>query len=148
VILGELAALPVPVVLPLHPRTEARAHAFGLAGVLAQLTVTEPAGYREFLSLAAESAAIVCDSGGVIEEASVLKKPVAVVRRSTERPEVLGTFSELVPPGPEIGTLVRSWLEDLDALHARLAGVATPYGDGRASERCVAALDRLLGDRP
>ena len=52
---------------------------------------------RTFLGLAAECAFLISDSGGVQEEASVVKRPVIVVRRSTERPEVLGTFATLVP---------------------------------------------------
>ncbi len=42
--------------------------------------------------LGAESAFLVSDSGGVQEEVSVYKRSVIVVRRSTERPEVLGHF--------------------------------------------------------
>jgi UDP-N-acetylglucosamine 2-epimerase (non-hydrolysing) len=141
-VLQELASLPLPVVLPLHPRTADRARAFGLAGHLARLTVTEPLGYSEFVALAAEAAVLVSDSGGLAEEASVLKRPIAVVRQSTERPEVIGTFAELVAPGPAIGKQVRIWLDDLPAVHERLAGIATPYGDGNASERCVAAVRR------
>ena len=69
-------------------------------GLLKPLRVAEPMGYREFLALAAESALLVSDSGGVQEEASIIKRPVLVVRNSTERPEILGTFAQLVPPGP------------------------------------------------
>jgi UDP-N-acetylglucosamine 2-epimerase (non-hydrolysing) len=86
----------------------------------------------------------VSDSGGVQEESSVVQRPVIVVRRSTERPEVLGTFCELVPAGPRIGTLAREWLADLPALHARLASTPTPYGDGKASRRTVEAMARML----
>ncbi|MBV8950885.1 MAG: UDP-N-acetylglucosamine 2-epimerase, partial [Actinobacteria bacterium] len=143
-ILDELAALPVPVVLPLHPRTAARAAAFGLDAKLRKLRVEEPIGYREFLGLFAQSAFVVSDSGGVQEEASVLKRPVVVVRRSTERPEVDGTFAELVTPGPGIGELARRWWSDLDALHARLAATPSPYGTGDASVRTVQAIDRML----
>jgi UDP-N-acetylglucosamine 2-epimerase (non-hydrolysing) len=92
----------------------------------------------------AHCAVAVSDSGGVQEEASVVKRPVVVVRRSTERPEVLGTFCELVPPGPRIGELARTWIDDLPALHARLATIATPYGDGDASRRTVTAIERLV----
>ena len=146
-ILSELAALPLPVVLPVHPRTEARISAFGLNHLLEGLLLTPPASYREFLALAADCALIVSDSGGVQEEASVLKRPVVVVRNSTERPEVLGTFAELVRPGPSIGLVANQWLSDLPATHARLAGLACPYGDGSASRRSVAALAHLVGSR-
>jgi UDP-N-acetylglucosamine 2-epimerase (non-hydrolysing) len=147
VILEELAALPAPVVLPLHPRTAARAEAFGLETLLRELRVVDPLGYREFLGLAAASGLLVSDSGGVQEEASVIKRPVVVVRNSTERPEVQGTFAELVAPGPEIGRVARRWWAELTDLHARLATTPSPYGEGDASARSVAALDDLLRRR-
>jgi UDP-N-acetylglucosamine 2-epimerase (non-hydrolysing) len=144
VILDELAALPAPVLLPLHPRTAARAREFGLDAQLDRLHVVEPLGYREFLGLFAHSALLVSDSGGVQEEASVIKRPVVVVRHSTERPEVQGTFAQLVAPGPEIGVVARRWWAELDVVHARLAATPSPYGTGDASLRTIAALDRML----
>jgi UDP-N-acetylglucosamine 2-epimerase (non-hydrolysing) len=143
-VLEELGSLPLPAVLPLHPRTADRARTFGLSAQLSRIRVTDPLGYTEFLALAAEAAVLVSDSGGLVEEASVLKRPIAVVRRSTERPEVQGTFAELVTAGPAIGNQVSRWLEDLDAHHKRLAEIPTPYGDGQASARCVAAMRRAV----
>ncbi|MDQ1521024.1 MAG: hypothetical protein QOI55_2097 [Actinomycetota bacterium] len=146
-ILRELGALPVPVVLPLHPRTEQQARAAGLGDLLAGVRVERPAGYGAFLALMANCALAVSDSGGVQEESSVVKRPVVVVRRSTERPEVVGTFAELVTAGPRIGEVAGAWLDDLPAVHARLAALDTPYGDGHASQRTVAALERMLTQR-
>jgi UDP-N-acetylglucosamine 2-epimerase (non-hydrolysing) len=146
-ILGELAALPIPVVLPLHPRTATRAAAQGLDHLLDKVLVTAPVGYREFLALMGSAAIIVSDSGGVQEEASVVKRPVVVVRRSTERPEVLGTFSRLVSPGPGVADAATEWLDDIAAVHARLESLPSPYGDGHASALTLAATDRLLTSR-
>ena len=106
--------------------------------------MVEPIGYREFLGLGAESAFLVSDSGGVQEEVSVYKRPVLIVRRSTERPEVIGTFAERVEPGPEIGVISNRWLSDLAPMHARLADLPSPYGDGSASQRSVDAIRRLV----
>ncbi len=78
-ILAELATFPVPVLLPLHPRTRARLSDADL-DTLGPIRVVEPVGYREFLGLAAGSAFLVSDSGGVQEEASIVKRPVLVVR--------------------------------------------------------------------
>lgn len=142
-ILRALADLPLPVLLPMHPRTAARAARFGLGTVAGGLRLCEPLGYAEFLGLAAECALLVSDSGGVQEEASVLKRPVIVVRRSTERPEVQGTFATLVPPGPGICELAADWIDGLAALHARLEHEPCPYGDGTASARTVAAIREL-----
>jgi UDP-N-acetylglucosamine 2-epimerase (non-hydrolysing) len=147
IILRELADLALPTVLPMHPRTRARVESFGLGNLLGRLRVVEPIGFQEFLALSAECAALVSDSGGVQEEVSVLKRPVLVVRRSTERPEVLGTFAERVVPGPDIGRIVGGWLADVPALHARLATIPSPYGAGDAAEKSVAAIDTMLGGR-
>jgi UDP-N-acetylglucosamine 2-epimerase (non-hydrolysing) len=144
IILTELAATPLPVVLPLHPRTRAKIASFGLEGLLKNVSVSEPTGYREFLALAAESALLVSDSGGVQEESSILKRPVLVVRNSTERPEILGTFAQLVPPGPLITTWIGQLLADIPGLHARLATMPSPYGDGTSAPRSAAAISILL----
>ena len=144
IILTELGSSPVPVVMPLHPRTRAKIASFGLEGLLKPLRAAEPMGYREFLALAAESAILVSDSGGVQEEASIIKRPVLVVRNSTERPEILGTFAQLVPPGPLISTWIGHLLADVPGLHARLATMASPYGDGTSAPRSAAAISILL----
>jgi UDP-N-acetylglucosamine 2-epimerase (non-hydrolysing) len=144
-ILGELRSLPVPVVLPLHLRTAARIADYGLKPLLDGLRIVDPLSYTDFLGLAAESALLVSDSGGVQEEASVLKRPVVVVRRSTERPEVMGTFATLVPAGPEIGSAARRAIDGGSDLLVRLAATPSPYGDGEASDRCHDALRGLIG---
>jgi UDP-N-acetylglucosamine 2-epimerase (non-hydrolysing) len=87
---------------------------------------------------------MVSDSGGIAEEASVVKRPLVVVRNSTERPEVMGTFAVLVQPGPAIGEESRHLL---DAGWNHLALVQSPYGDGTASERSLVALRARLLER-
>ncbi|MGA8209941.1 MAG: UDP-N-acetylglucosamine 2-epimerase (non-hydrolyzing) [Nocardioidaceae bacterium] len=146
-VLRELGGLDLPVLLPLHPRAAARVAGFGLSALLDRLQVAMPMSYGDFLGLAAESAFLVSDSGGVQEECSVLKRPVAVVRNSTERPEVLGTFARLVPLGPAVGQVAAEWTADLAATHERLRDLASPYGDGTASRRCLDALTDLLERR-
>ncbi|MEU5130747.1 non-hydrolyzing UDP-N-acetylglucosamine 2-epimerase [Streptomyces mobaraensis] len=142
-ILTELAALVAddrPVLLPLHPRTRARIEAAGLAALLAPLTVTAPLGYSEFLALARHAALLVSDSGGIQEECTVLGRPLVVVRRSTERPEAMTDFAELVAPGPAIGAAARRRLAEGPEGLARLAALPSPFGDGLASERITALL--------
>jgi UDP-N-acetylglucosamine 2-epimerase (non-hydrolysing) len=143
-ILEELRAVEAPILFPIHPRTLGRIQHYRLDTLLSGVRVVPPLGYRAFLNLAAESAFIISDSGGVQEEASVLKRPVIVVRRSTERPEVLGSFSTLVTSLEKISAAARSWLEDVPGLHQELAQLESPYGDGRASERSVDAILRAL----
>jgi len=143
--LEELAALAQRVLLPLHPRTRARIEAFGLTSLLRELCVVPPLAYSDFLALASECAFLVSDSGGVQEEASVVKRPVLVVRNSTERPEVLGTFARLVRPGESIAEHAAAWSAGLAELHATLALTPSPYGDGAASRLIHEALSSLVG---
>ena len=143
-ILEELTELPVPVLLPLHPRSVRRASEQGLDELLARIMVTEPIGYREFLGLEAESALVISDSGGVQEETSIVKRPVIVVRNSTERPEVIGTFATRVLPGPDIGEIAWPIIDDVDGVHAGLADLPSPYGDGTASHRSLEALSKRI----
>jgi UDP-N-acetylglucosamine 2-epimerase (non-hydrolysing) len=74
----------------------------------------------------------------------VLKRPLIVVRNSTERPESIDAgFAHLVQPGPVIGDLGRQLIAD-DGLSERLAGIGCPFGDGTASERITGFLRALL----
>ncbi|WP_116211800.1 non-hydrolyzing UDP-N-acetylglucosamine 2-epimerase [Streptomyces olivoreticuli] len=141
-IFTELSALAesVPVVVPLHPRTRARIAAAGLEDLLTGLTVCRPLGYGEFLALARHAALLVSDSGGIQEECTVLGRPLVVVRRSTERPEAMADFADLVEPGPQIGAAARRRLAEGPEGLARLASLPSPFGDGSASERIVALL--------
>ncbi|MEV6203702.1 UDP-N-acetylglucosamine 2-epimerase (non-hydrolyzing) [Streptomyces sp. NPDC051771] len=148
-VLTELAALAdrLPVVLPLHPRTRARIDAAGLGGLLDGVTVLPPAGYGTFLALARHAAVLVSDSGGVQEETTVLGRPLVVVRRSTERPEAMADFAELVAPGPPIGAAVRRRLDEGPLGLRRLAALPSPYGDGTASRRIAELTARLARRR-
>jgi UDP-N-acetylglucosamine 2-epimerase (non-hydrolysing) len=143
-VLDELGKLGLPVLFPLHPRTRLAAERHGLTAALDRLTLLPPADHRTFLSLAGHARLIVSDSGGVQEECTVLKRPLIVVRNSTERPESIDAgFAHLVKPGPVIGDLGRRLIDD-DGLSERLAGIGCPFGDGTASERITELLRGFL----
>jgi UDP-N-acetylglucosamine 2-epimerase (non-hydrolysing) len=79
----------LPVVFPVHPRTEARLRDAGLERVLAgdpDVMLTEPLGYVETLGLSSQARLIVTDSGGLQEEATALGVPCLTLRDTTERP--------------------------------------------------------------
>jgi UDP-N-acetylglucosamine 2-epimerase (non-hydrolysing) len=143
-VLSALASLSAPVLLPLHPRTQQRISDFGLADVAAQLQIVDPIGYREFIGLGAESQLIISDSGGVQEEVSVYKRPAVVIRRSTERQEVEGTFVQRFEPGPELASQLQFELERSLDRAAELAEMPSPYGDALAPERSVEAIRTLV----
>ena len=97
----------------------------------------------------ARSTLIVTDSGGIQEEAPALDVPVLVTRETTERGEGVeaGTL-RLVGTDPDRIVAAATLLLTDPAEHAAMAAAANPYGDGRASERIVAALEYLAGLGP
>lgn len=131
------------LVFAVHPRTRKRLQDFGLLAALegaAGITLTEPLGYLQFMNLVTGSAAVVTDSGGVQEETTYLGIPCLTLRENTERPV---TVTE--------GTNRLVKLEELAARLDEVIGGRWPKGqrpalwDGRAAERCVAALRRRAG---
>jgi len=143
-VLDGLGRLAWPVVLPLHPRTAQRIADFGLAPLARRLRMTEPIDHRSFLALAQRARLVVSDSGGVQEEITVLKKPMVVVRKSTERPEAVAAgFARMAGPA-EIEDAVA--IMAAPAVADRLAAMACPFGDGLAGQR-IAAATCALADR-
>ena len=143
-ILDELSKLGLPVLLPLHPRTRGAVERHGLTAALDRLQPVPPADHRTFLGLARHARLLVSDSGGVQEECTVLKRPLIVVRNSTERPESIEAgFAHLVQPGPVISDLGRQLIAD-EGLSKQLAAIPCPYGDGKASERIAELLRGFL----
>jgi UDP-N-acetylglucosamine 2-epimerase (non-hydrolysing) len=72
----------LPVVFPAHPRTRKMLDGASYPGV----TVTDPVGYLDFLSLEGEAGAVLTDSGGIQEETTYLGIPCFTLRDNTERP--------------------------------------------------------------
>ena len=144
-LIDQLGQIDAPTVLLVHPHTKARLDDMEVDAP-DNLVLRDPMGYAEFLALETECAVIVSDSGGVQEESSVLKRPMVVVRRSTEHPEVVGTFARLTAPGPQISEIVNEWLGDIDTVHADLSSIATPYGDDSAPDAGVDAIAALIAD--
>ena len=89
---------------------------------------------------------IVTDSGGIQEEAPALGKPVLVLRTTTQRPEAVlaGTVELIGTDESRVVERIQSLLSDSQA-YERMARAINPYGDGRASERSVAAIAWMLG---
>jgi UDP-N-acetylglucosamine 2-epimerase (non-hydrolysing) len=75
----------LPVLFPLHPRTRKMMERMRLKPLPA-VRLIEPMSYLCFLSLEADSAAVLTDSGGVQEETTYLGVPCFTLRDTTERP--------------------------------------------------------------
>lgn len=129
----------LPLVFPVHPRT---------AKILDRLMVShprlhmvEPLSYLEFNYLVERAKAVITDSGGITEEASVLRVPCLTLRDNTERPETitLGT-NELV------GTNPKNLKPYLDLLFSGewKKGNDIPLWDGHTATRIVEHLKNSI----
>jgi UDP-N-acetylglucosamine 2-epimerase (non-hydrolysing) len=108
----------------------------------------EPLQYLEFVYLMEKSTVVLTDSGGIQEEAPGLGKPVLVMRDTTERPEALksGTVHLVGTNHDLIVNEVSSLLDDA-AAYEKMSKAVNPYGDGKACNRIVRALNGEAVDR-
>ena len=136
----------VEVVLPVHPNPNVKLEVEAILCDTPRVHLIAPVDYVEFVHLMHRAHLILTDSGGVQEEAPSLGKPVLVLRETTERPEgieagtavIVGTDRELI-------VQTASRLLSSDEAYQRMANAVSPYGDGRASERIVTALEQRYG---
>ncbi|GGG80158.1 UDP-N-acetyl glucosamine 2-epimerase [Parapedobacter pyrenivorans] len=125
----------MPLVFPVHPRTAKILQKLGVSHP--RLHMIEPLSYLEFNYLVERAKAVVTDSGGITEEASVMRIPCMTLRDNTERPETttMGT-NELIGTRPKA---IRPAMERLFAGKWKQGG-DIPLWDGRAAERIVSRL--------
>jgi len=136
-IAGHTAGL--PVIFPVHPRTAKSLKE--IEGETPNLHYVEPLGYLEFNYLVKHATCVITDSGGVTEETTVLGVPCVTLRDNTERPEtvtvgtneIVGTDPDNLPPALD-RLMAGQWKK----------GAIPEKWDGRAAERIVEALERLL----
>ena len=85
-------SLDMPIIWPIHPRTQNQLQQFGLwdkAILNEKLILLNPLGYHEMLKLNMEAKIMLTDSGGLQEECTVLGTPCLTLRWNTERPITL-----------------------------------------------------------
>jgi UDP-N-acetylglucosamine 2-epimerase (non-hydrolysing) len=137
-IIDGLSNAPLPVVLPLHPRTEERLEEYGLRGwAIDELEVIDPIGYIDFVRLVNDAERVATDSGGVQKEAFYLGTPCVTMREETEWRETTECgWNRLV--GSDSAKI-------RDALKANDWPESKPdlYGNGQASRRVIEVLESL-----
>ncbi len=123
----------MPVVFPVHPRTEKMMKEFGLAAE--GIRFIKPVGYLEFLRLEAGARLILTDSGGLQEEACILGVPCVTLRENTERPETIDAGSNVLA-----GTSTHQIIEQARNMLSKKPDWKNPYGDGHAGKYMVDIL--------
>jgi UDP-N-acetylglucosamine 2-epimerase (non-hydrolysing) len=129
----------LPVILPLHPRGEARLRAAGLMDG-SGLRVVQPLGYVAFLSLVRGASVVITDSGGIQEETTVLGVPCLTVRPNTERPITISHGTNRLVTANHVAESVRAIVERPPTPPA----TPPPLWDGHAGVRIANAIARRL----
>tara|TARA_Y100000590_G_scaffold441079_1_gene567276 strand:+ start:689 stop:1726 length:1038 start_codon:yes stop_codon:yes gene_type:complete len=129
-----------PVIFPIHPRTKKNLQ--GNIKDYKNITFSEPADYLNFLNLIRNSIFVISDSGGVQEEAAILRKPLLIPRNYTERPEMLNIFNLLTP---DLKILEKESHKLLNGSSAILNSVLTSkllYGEKEVINNIVNILEK------
>ncbi|MBI5391369.1 UDP-N-acetylglucosamine 2-epimerase (non-hydrolyzing) [Candidatus Woesearchaeota archaeon] len=138
--LGQVAEeLQTEVIFPIHPRTAVKLKEFEII-LSDKIQLIEPVGFLEMLQLEANARLIITDSGGLQEEASILKVPCVTVRDNTERPETIAAGINILA-----GAVPENILESAKKMIIKDGkDWGNIFGDGKAAERIIATLLRDL----
>ena len=139
-----------------HPNPELASY-FDQVADVPNVYVMDPLPYDIFIQLMAEVDFVVTDSGGIQEEAASMRIPMAIVRDSTERSEVL-----LLPNTQLVSRDLRLLRSALKVRETVLAGrgsmeqertnerrevlTRSAFGDGYSAERILSSIEEYLGN--
>jgi UDP-N-acetylglucosamine 2-epimerase (non-hydrolysing) len=121
----------LPIIYPIHPRTKKMLEKYDLK-LPKGITRLEPIGYLEFLQLISKAKLILTDSGGLQEEACILKIPCVTLRENTERQETLEERCNILA-----GTNPNNILECSKKMINKERAWKNLYGDGKSAERII-----------
>jgi len=133
----------IPVVFPIHPRTQERVAASGLStSASGSIQFIPPVGYIDMVRLELGAAVIATDSGGVQKEAFFHRVPCVTLREETEWTELIDLGWNRLAPPTQVDTIVETVMSAIGS-----AGLpAQPYGAGDAATRIAAVLSNLSPD--
>ncbi len=137
--LEEVARRYVPLLFPVHPRTQAVLKELGYKPPR-ELRLLEPVSYLDNISLIQSAALVITDSGGVQKEAAFLGTPCLTMRDETEWTETVSMgINRLV--GYEGKDLVMGAAEVMSQSKVFTADVQRDierhYGNGTAAHRII-----------
>ena len=129
----QLAGLPHPVLLLVHPRLRAEGKEHGIGLETGSLRPIDPLAYPQLVAAVAGSRGVVTDSGGLQKEAFLLRVPCTTIRPETEWVETVELGWNVLVADPK----------DLPEALARTRPSVkrgSPYGDGHAADHVIDAL--------
>jgi UDP-N-acetylglucosamine 2-epimerase (non-hydrolysing) len=145
--IADLAALhpELDVLFPVHLNPLIHAPVHSLLGGCPNVRLVAPLDYLAMQQALADSYLVLTDSGGLQEEAPTFGVPLLVLREETERPEAVEAGCALV-----VGTTRRAIVAEVERLwhdeaaYRRMQRAGNPFGDGSASQRIVATIERYF----
>lgn len=139
-LLGAIDAIAqqVPIVFPVHPRTQQRLKQGGIKHH-PELRLIQPLGYLDFLCLLSKATLALTDSGGIQEETTALGVPCLTLRENTERPVTVSQGTNVLV-GTNPSKIVAATEQILRGDGKK--GRTPPLWDGHAAERIVEILLR------
>jgi UDP-N-acetylglucosamine 2-epimerase (non-hydrolysing) len=131
-------------VYPVHLNPNVREPVYSTLQDLTNVFLIDPLPYEPFIELLSHAKLALTDSGGVQEEALSLRKPLLVMRDTTERRESLDAgYAKLVGTDTaRIVAEVNRVMED-PALYESMCCVNNPYGNGDAAEKILEILQKI-----
>jgi len=131
----------VELVYPVHLNPNVRGPVHDILSGVKNLHLIEPLDYRRFVYLLQRCHFALTDSGGIQEEAPAIRKPVLVMRDTSERMEAVdaGVARLVTTNRTSIVSNVNEVLDD-SAVFSTMSSGASPFGDGRATERIIEDL--------
>ena len=133
----------LPLIFPVHPRTESRIKSLGLEPLLSTPRIQRlpPQGYLEMLGLMSRARLVLTDSGGIQEETTALGVPCITLRESTERPITAEQGTNTI-----VGTDPEKILFAANEVLSKggKAGQVPELWDGCAAQRIAVILEKWL----
>lgn len=136
-LLNTINKLNAEIVFPIHPRTESKIDKKKFKNI----KFIKPQNYLSFVSLMKNSKFIISDSGGVQEEAAILRKPLLIPREYTERPEMLKMFNLLVSNVKELNKESKDLLNNVSKLSKTVNESKLLYGDEKVVNKIIKELN-------
>lgn len=139
----------IVIVYPVHLNPNVQAPVREILDGIPNVKLLAPLDYVSFVACMQRAYILLTDSGGVQEEGPSLRKPVLVMRETSERPEAIAAGTAcLTGTNPERIVSTVSALLDDPALYQQMTSRPNPYGDGHAAERIVQFLVNRLASLP
>lgn len=131
--------LGLKIVFPVHPRTEESLKRVGIWDRYekgSSFILLKPIGYLDLLRLQIESKLVLTDSGGLQEEANILRVPCITLRANTERPETIEAGGNMLFEGTNVEDLIAA----IKTMMTKDRSWSCPLGDGKTAERVMDVL--------